>query len=148
MDDTKNLNKLPSNARPGNQSALKHGGEGAYNRLKAGQPFIGLVQEVYTATLADVSNGATEAECQAMGLDGYDLIELARYQTVSDLIWGAMNGAAAEGNLDRFLDLAIARFNPISNGAEKRRERVRENQRRGNDDLDYERILQGQQNGK
>lgn len=127
-----------------NQNALKTGSEGAYRCLRAGESFIGYMQDRYMSTLADIANGSTEAECQALGLDGRDLIELARYETVSSLIWDAMNLAASEGNLERFLTLAITRFNPIANGAEKRRAALRELRRRGDNPLDYEKMLQEQ----
>lgn len=116
-----------------NQSAVVHGAEGAYRRLSRGEPFIGEVRELYESILSKVSGGLTEADCEALGLDGYEYIELAWYETVKKLSIGAMLKMAADGNLQRFFDLAITRYNTMANGASKRREKIRELQKTADD---------------
>ena len=83
-----------------NQSALKHGGEAAINRIKEGTPFVGLALEEERRISAEYElSGRLELEKQSA----------IRLQTVQNLYWSAIQKAAQDGDLSA-LDRYVARF--------------------------------------
>jgi hypothetical protein len=83
-----------------NQSALKHGGAAALEKVKRGQPFIGLAAAEEQRVIAEYElTGVLELEKQTA----------IRLQTVQNLYWDAINKAAQDGDLVA-LDRYVARY--------------------------------------
>ena len=83
---------LPGNSISGTAN-LKHGGEGAVARIRDGDKFIGLARKAELAVYDELSEGGR-----------YCLLvrNAARFQAAADLFWGALMGAAEDGNLGQF----------------------------------------------
>lgn len=84
----------------GNQSAVKHGAEGALRRRNEGKPFIGLAAEEEKAVLADL---------QEMGIAELVKRDAIRLQTITNLYYAAVQKAAEDGDLVAF-DRYVARL--------------------------------------
>ncbi len=69
----------------GNQSAVKHGAEGALRRRNEGKPFIGLAAEEEKAVLSDL---------QEMGIAEMVKRDAIRLQTITNLYYAAVQKAA------------------------------------------------------
>ena len=94
------MDKTRGNYNKHNQSAYKHGGEGALKRIQEGKPFIGLASEEEQRIIAEYElTGRLELEKQTA----------VRLQTVQNLYWDAINKAAQDGDLIT-LDRYVARF--------------------------------------
>lgn len=83
-----------------NQSATKHGGEGAIRRISKGEPFIGIALD---------AQHAVEARLEAQGLESIVRENAIRLQAATDLYFGAVMKAAEEGDKAAF-DSYIARY--------------------------------------
>ncbi len=84
----------------GNQSAVKHGAEGALRRRNEGKPFIGLAAEEEKAVLADL---------QEMGIAELVKRDAIRLQTITNLYYAAVQKAAETGDIMAF-DRYVARL--------------------------------------
>ncbi len=78
-----NLNKSRL-SRPGNQSALKHGGAGGVKALSTGVPFKGVLSDIESNVRAELAD---------VGISGLIERDAIRLQTVSDAYWQAIQGA-------------------------------------------------------
>ena len=87
-------------AKPGNQTTLKHGGEGAIKAIQHGTEF--------TATVKDAENDV-RAELESVGSLEMIRKNAIRLQTACDLFWGAVLKAASEGDIPH-LNGYLARF--------------------------------------
>lgn len=83
-----------------NQSAVKHGGEGAIRRISEGKPFLGLAAD---------EQRAVENQEQNEGRAALVKMNAIRLQTALNLYWLAVEKAAADGDLPGF-DRYVARY--------------------------------------
>ena len=87
-----------------NQSATKHGGEGAIRRVSTGQPFLGIALD---------QQHSVEARLETEGLEAIIQENAIRLQTASDLYYSAVLKAAQDGDAAAF-DRFIARYGWIA----------------------------------
>jgi hypothetical protein len=83
-----------------NQTALKHGGDGAVKRISEGKPFIGLAEDERLAVEAQYKDGGQLPFMEANAI---------RCQAALNLFWNAVLKAAQDGDLLAF-DRYIARY--------------------------------------
>ncbi len=83
-----------------NQIAFIHGGEGAVRRISQGKPFLGLAAD---------AQKAVEVELEEKGLDEIVKVNAIRLQSALNLYFGAIEKAAADGDLTAF-DRYVARY--------------------------------------
>jgi hypothetical protein len=91
-------------ARKGNQTATKHGGEGAIRRISQGQPFLGIAMD---------AQEAVTKRLEAEGLEAIVQEDAIRLQTATDLYYSAVLKAAQDGDTTAF-DRFIARYGWIA----------------------------------
>lgn len=90
MDDTRNEDQQHSNARPGNTSALQHGGASARKALSTGADFHGPAREAELAVRDELHvNGRLS------------IVERAaiRLQAAADLYWNALADAGEQNDV-------------------------------------------------
>ena len=88
----------------GNQTAIKHGGEGAIRRVSQGQPFIGVALD---------AQHEVEKRLDTEGLEAIVQENAIRLQTATDLYYSAVLKAAQDGDTAAF-DRFIARYGWIA----------------------------------
>jgi hypothetical protein len=80
-------------ARLNNQTAIKHGAEGALRRVTAGQPLIGIAKDM---------QDEVEDAYQLQGIEAIILEGAIGLETVARLFKNAVMAAAEKGDLDTF----------------------------------------------
>ena len=86
--------------RPGNQAAVKHGGEAAIKAIQHGTDHIGMAREAELAVIDELETAGRAAIVAR---------NATRLQAAADLYWGAVSKAAQEGDLEA-LDKYVARY--------------------------------------
>lgn len=137
------MTKNSTSFEAGNRVAEKHAGEGALKRLREGEPFVALAQEVYHEVLARW--GFVEAELDKSGLKGDIIRETARQQTVTELLHRATLGAAEMGDLEKW-ERFIKRWGWRSDKSLAAMVRLAETLK-GEDVLDYEALQSAGKDG-
>jgi len=118
----------------GNTAAQKHGGAGAVDALRLGQPFKGLAAQEERNVKQDLDG---------MGRAGLVKETAIRLHTASRLYWAAVCSAADEGDLKR-LDSYCARFGWLAGASLRAWAQVKAEQPDGAGVLDYEDLLEAQ----
>lgn len=115
-----------------NQSAYKHGGEGALKRIQEGKPFIGL---------AAAEQERVESQLSLVGSLGIERNLMTRLVTATNLYWNAIEKAAQEGDLIA-LDRYIQRFGWLATSSLRALKQVSDHEKEGgNTPIDAQIIL-------
>lgn len=122
------------NSRPNNNSATKHGGEAALDRIKAGEALTGPAREAELSVTDELNTN---------GRRSLVVRNAVRLQAVADLFWAAVNGAAERQDLQA-LDRYVARFGWLASASLRAWAQVAQEEKEAGQALDYERILQEQ----
>ena len=121
-----------SNGPPGNEHALKHGGEGALEAIREGRPFKGL---------AASEERSVKAELQAAGRAEMVKQEAVRLKTACNLYWGAVCKAADDADLEG-LDKYIKRYGWLAGATLRAWAQVKdEDKDRADSALDYDELV-------
>lgn len=125
----------PYNARPGNDSAQKHGGEAALARIKAGDALTGPAREAELAVTDELNTN---------GRRSLVVRNATRLQAACDLFWQAVTGAAERQDLQA-LDRYVARFGWLASASLRAWAQVAAEEKEFGRSLDYEAILAQQE---
>lgn len=127
--------KSSTSFKPGNQKAARHNGESAVKAITAGQELTGPAR---AAELEVYNELATEGRASIV-------LRLAvRLTAAADLFHTAMVEAAQRGDLER-MDSYTKRFGWLAASALRGWQQVAAEEKAADSALDYERILQEQQ---
>lgn len=91
MEEAQDLNRQPNNARPGNQSALTHGGAAARKALSSGEDFI-------PGSPARQAELAIQAEYETVGRAAIVARNARRTQAIADIYAEETFEAAINGD--------------------------------------------------
>ena len=86
--------RVPGRARPGNQSALRHGGAAGVKALSKGEPFKGVLYDIESNVRAELAD---------VGISGLIERDAVRLQVVSDCYWAAVMGAEDPDKMTAYL---------------------------------------------
>lgn len=126
---------IVSQARPGNGNAVKHGGEAALDRIKAGDALTGPAREAELAVTDELNTN---------GRRSLVVRNATRLQAACDLFWQAVTGAAERQDLQA-LDRYVARFGWLAGASLRAWAQVAAEEKEAGQALDYERILAQQE---
>jgi hypothetical protein len=123
--------------KPGNTSAIKHGGAAGESALSTGEPLRGLAAAAEQEVAAELADNGS-----------YSMIEhtAIRLQAVANLYYDAIQKAADNNDL-KALDHYVARYGWLAGSALRAWAQVRQEQRR-KDNLTSETVLEAVQRGK
>lgn len=105
-------------AKTGDQIAVKHAGAGAEKRIATDKEFIGLAAEVEKQVAVELADQGPDAIIKRQAI---------RFQTVADLYYAAILGAAAEGDMVK-LERYVNKFGWIQAHALRAMVQVRDQQ--------------------
>lgn len=130
--------KLRQPMLEGNQNAKIHGGEAALSAIRNGTELTGPARD---AELQVYTELATQGRASIVTRTA------VRLQAACDLFWAALVDAGERGDLSA-MDRYVARFGWLASASLRAWQQVRAEEKDADDGLDYERILEGQKNGR
>lgn len=117
----------------GNQSATKHGGEGAIRRIQHGQSFI-------EGSPAHAAELAVYEQLEEAGLASYLESRAVQVEAVCDLFAGEIARAASIGDAE-LLDQRVKRWGWLRGVADRTWKLVEQVRKQGPPALDYEELV-------
>ena len=123
------MTKRKPGAQPGNENALKHGGERAVCQLTAGADLTGLASDLRTAI---------HDRIETQGMVAVLRLEAERYLAVAHVFLGLLEGAQDEESFDRW----AKRYGWLEAKAFRMLRDVHKLMEDGGGVIDYERILE------